>query len=107
MARTSRDEWARRIARWRESGLSGRDFAARIGVKEATLRHWKWLLGRDPHRDESPHGTTPTFIEVASAAVESEAPQFELLLPGELRLRIPSSFDAAALRRLLAVLAER
>src|SRR6266851_7518581 len=33
-----RDEWAKRIEQWAESGLSGAEFAREIGVKEGTLR---------------------------------------------------------------------
>jgi len=39
-----RDEWAKRIERWTESALTGAQFAQQIGVKESTLRHWKWRL---------------------------------------------------------------
>jgi hypothetical protein len=46
MVRISRDEWAKRIERWTDSELTGAEFAAKIGVKEATLRHWKWALAR-------------------------------------------------------------
>ena len=46
MERVSRDQWAKRVERWCESGLTAAEFAAEIGVKEATLRHWKWALRR-------------------------------------------------------------
>ena len=31
--RSSKQEWARRVERWRSSGLSGREFAAQMNIK--------------------------------------------------------------------------
>ncbi len=100
MARSSRAVWQQRVAQWTRSGASGAEFAARLGVKEATLRHWKWQLAHEGRG----HGPTK-FIEVvpAIAAAVREAPAFELLL-GDRALRIPVGFDEPTLRRLLSVL---
>lgn len=108
MARSSRDEWAKRVAQWIESGLGGAEFSARLGVKESTLRHWKWQLSREgrAQRSKAPDGARPAFVEIAAVSnggFES-ARQFELVLRDGLHLRIPPSFDEAVLRRLLAVL---
>jgi transposase-like protein len=111
MARGTRAEWARRVARWVASGLTGAEFAAREGVKEATLRHWKWQLARDGRLLDGMN-EKPRFLEVvgsfepARPAPDDDA-ALELLLDGGRRLRIPRGFDEATLRRLLAVLEER
>jgi transposase-like protein len=109
MARTSRHEWAKRIKQWDESGLTGAAFAGRIGVKEATLRHWKWQLGR--HARASRRGGAqrvvgPAFVEIAPLLTghASGGEPFELVLGDDVRVRVPASFDEASLRRLLAVL---
>jgi hypothetical protein len=44
MQRTGRREWAKRIREWKRSGQAGASFAAGLGVKEGTLRHWRWQL---------------------------------------------------------------
>lgn len=89
-----------------ESGLGGREYAARLGVKEATLRHWKWFWGRERRRRRERGETKAAFLEV-SPAVSAQlvgGDGFELVLEGERRLRIPVAFDEAALRRLLVLL---
>lgn len=107
MARGSRAEWAKRVAGWSESGATAAEYAERIGVKEATLRHWKWQLGADHRRGGSAH-QPPPFVDVTAAVLSARADAaFELVLTDGRRLRIPSSFDGDALRRILAVLEGR
>ena len=104
MARGRRALWEKRVEQWVESGLGGAEFAAHLGVKESTLRHWKWQLGHDARRRGK--RARPEFIEVAplTSAQLMTGVTFELALPGERRLKVPAAFDEAALRRLLAVL---
>lgn len=102
MARASRDEWAERISQWRASGLSGREFAARVGVKESTLRYWKWMLAHERRRD-AVH-TTPAFVEIAGLV---DGGRFEIIFGSGVRLLVPLSFEEATLRRLLEVLEGR
>ena len=44
MDRTSREEWAKRVERWGDSGLTAKEYAAEIGIKAHTLSWWKWRL---------------------------------------------------------------
>jgi hypothetical protein len=37
MSRASRAEWAKRVERWKDSGLSAKEFAAETGVKSLAL----------------------------------------------------------------------
>jgi hypothetical protein len=76
MARESREVWAERVERWRTSGLTADEFAAEIGVKGNTLRHWSWLLGREERRS----GVAPAkggrsrelaFVEVVAPAASA------------------------------------
>jgi hypothetical protein len=110
--RTSRDEWKKRIERWRESGLTAEQYAAELGINAGTLKFWKYKLGRpetatagrrQPKQPKAPSVPLP-LVEVRPSVIAS-ASGFELELGGGLRLRIPSSFEAEALRRLLSVLA--
>lgn len=113
-----REVWVRRIERWRESGLSAKEFAARHGFKATTLSHWSWRLRQEKTRETTAQvqqahrprrvSTAPlaplSFIEVSPALAEE---RFELELTDGRRIRIPSGFTAEALQRLLGVLQVR
>src|SRR5258705_2391653 len=105
--RTGRDEWAERVARWKDSGLTAKEFATELGINPRSLVFWKWQLGKGSGlaAESVKSGRAPAralpLIELGQPAA---AVQFELELGGGRRLAIPSTFDADALRRLLAVL---
>lgn len=117
MARVSREEWAKRIERWVDSGLSGAEFAAEIGVKETTLRHWKWALSRHTREPgweakaarERRQQPAPRFVEViASSMPPAASPELlEVTLRNGLKVRLPVQFDPSSLQRLLDVLEAR
>jgi hypothetical protein len=115
MDRTSREEWAKRVERWGDSGLTAKEYAAEIGIKAHTLSWWKWRLssgataqGRVPRKRRataSPAIAGPlTFVEMAAAVAHEP---LEVVLPSSIRIRVPSTFDAPALGRLLDVLEHR
>lgn len=123
-ARVAREEWAKRVERWRDSGLSCAEFAAEVGVNPRTLTYWKWVLGKEargekrawpsrkvrgPRPQGAPvDGATPSAASVVASLVEVHAAprdaRFELELGAGRRLHVPASFDATELRRLLEVL---
>jgi hypothetical protein len=45
--RAPRELWIRRVERWRDSGLSAKEFAEQAGVDSDRLRHWKWRLAQE------------------------------------------------------------
>jgi hypothetical protein len=49
MEPTSRNTWAKRVRRWKESGLSAKQFAAEIAVSAHSLTSWKRKLNLDEH----------------------------------------------------------
>jgi hypothetical protein len=117
MERVSRDEWKKRIERWTDSGLTGGEFAAEIGVKETTLRHWKWALRRDAQepgwqakaaRERRRRGGTE-FVEVIASSTPPSASteSLEVTLRNGLKLRLPVQFDPTSLQRVLDVLEAR
>ncbi len=109
--RTRREEWARRVRRWRRSGLTARDFADSIGVNRNTLTYWAWRLeggrsgGDDGQCRQELPSTTEAFVELITEGIADG--RFELELAGNRRLRIPPGFEPGALERLLAVLEAR
>ena len=122
MARADRDEWAKRVQRWQESGLTAREFADELGLKATSLSFWKWRLKKDRSLAVKPAKRAQLLLSKAPKAVgfvELTAPArgavtfargneagIELVV-GEYVIRIPNGFDDATLRRLLAVLRER
>ena len=114
MARESREVWAKRVERWRESGLRANEFAAELGVNAATLAQWKYRLAAEA-RAERPSPTMTTepvrFVEVKAtaepAALAVAKSTFEIVLPSGITVRVPSQFDATALRRLVDVMTAR
>jgi hypothetical protein len=129
MGRASRDDWAKRVERWKDSGLSAKVFAAEVGVNASTLSYWKWRLAADSKKRiarkrtrkntavvtrKSPAKKTASlavrplsFVEITKASSAAVAEPFEIELVSGERVRVPSSFDAEALARLLAVLERR
>lgn len=110
MARASRAQWQKRVAEWVASGVGGTEFAARLGVKEATLRHWKWQLGNDDRRGgtrkaAASRGIAPRVIEVVMPAIcEPRAAALILEVRNGAQVTVPIGFDEETLRRLVRVL---
>jgi transposase-like protein len=105
---TSREEWQRRVQRWRDSGLSTKEFAAEVGINPGTLTHWKYIFGKtDRARRVAKAGETPdrpplSFLEIQTLAPAPGA--FEIVLAGGRCLRVPATFEAESLKRLIAVI---
>jgi hypothetical protein len=99
---TARERWRELVEQWRVSGQPAREFAAHRGIKASTLAHWKWRLGREG--SSGALAAFPAMIEVRARPSHDE--RFEIELGASRRLRVPASFDADALRRLIAVLEE-
>jgi len=110
--RGNRREWSGRVAEWRRSGKTSREFAAETGVNPSTLLWWSTKLGarrgaakaagsRRQERGAVDRLEPLPLVELSGGMVDD---RFELELGGGRRLRIPPRFDAEALGRLLAVL---
>jgi hypothetical protein len=125
-SRVAREEWAKRVERWRDSGLSSAEFAAELGINPRTLTYWKWMLNKEARGEKrvwqarktrAPRvlrrgaSERPQSPPVVAGIVEVQAAprdgRFELELGAGRRLRVPATFDAADLRRLLDVLEAR
>ena len=92
-------QWRRRIEQWQASGLSVRDFCARHGLSTASFYNWRRVLERRVAEQ-------PAFIpvQVVADATSDKAGALEVLLFNGRTVRVAPGFDAATLRRLLAVL---
>ena len=118
MERVGREEWAKRVQRWQDSGLTAREFALETGVTESSLSFWKWRLKKDAEAERAPKPTKrarqrPTkpirFVELDSslAAAPSTESQLVLTIGSRYTVRLGGDFDAAVLQRLLDVVERR
>ncbi len=129
MARASAAEWAKRVERWKESGLTAKEFGAETGLNASTLSFWRWKLGasaaapevakgvcgggsasapkqpREPRKARSrPRSAAPEsrqFIELSAATVTSVQAGLEIVVDDGMRVRVPVGFDEETLTRLL------
>jgi len=117
MERSSRAQWAKRVERWKDSGLTAKEFAAETGVNASTLSYWSWKLGTSQEgrgdgarssstearrkrrsRPKSPRSTAGGhFVEVAAPVVVASPAMLELVLHTDVRVRVPVGFDEATL----------
>lgn len=118
MSRASRDTWAKRVERWQDSELPLREFASEAGVNPSTLSYWKWRLSREAPKSAARRRAAPrktaslavrplSFVELTKQAPARLVEPFEVELVSGERIRVPSSFEAEALARLLRVLEQR
>ncbi len=103
-ARDERKEqqWRRRIAEWRASGLSVRAFCARRRLATPSFYAWRRAIEqRDAER--------PAFVpvRVVPDGLLAGAGSLEVVIAGGCIVRVRPGFDAATLRQVLAVLEER
>jgi transposase len=97
MARASRQEWAKRVARWQRSGLTAKAFAAQAGLSAQSLSFWKWKLSR-----EGRERSLPTFVELSAPALSSSS-MLEVVVHADVTVRVPVGFDEETLTRVLRV----
>lgn len=114
-----RETWAKRVERWKDSGLTAKEFQAESGINARSLSWWRWrLAGGEPAKkkrtrsskrpdgalSKTPAVTPLSFVEVPTAIVRDP---LEVVLVSSVRIRVPIGFDDATLVRLLDVLERR
>jgi hypothetical protein len=95
--------WRTMLQRWRQSGLSVRDFCARHDLALPSFYAWRRTLVQ---RDALVQFVPVRLAAEPTTTTTNGAAALELLLDGRRLLRIGPGFDAATLKRLLAVLEE-
>ncbi len=117
MARTRRGRkfWSKLVDAFEAAGAVERhqEFADRHGVECNTFRRWLYLFRaeRRGRRWQPGKGSAPApaialpLVEVQPVSVADA--RLEVELPGGVRIHVPTTFEAEALRRLLAVLADK
>lgn len=109
-----RAEWEARLARWRTSRVSIRQFCFDERVSEPSFYQWRKRLqvGRAPpqrqaHEDRrASAASAPRFlpIEVVGGAASADNTVIEIRLASGVALRVPTDVDEARLRALVRLL---
>jgi transposase len=94
-------QWRQWLREWQTSGLSISVFCARRCLAAPSFYAWRRELKR---RDAQRPAFVPVHILADATAAKGDS--LEVVLAGRRTVRIPVSFDAATLRRLLSVLEE-
>lgn len=113
MAKATQAEWAKRVERWQESGLTAKEFAAELNLNAGTLSYWKYKLRRQTAsvaREALPgirkaEGTAG-FLRVVPVQTDhaAAAARFEIVIGERTVVRVPSDFEETALIRLVRAL---
>jgi hypothetical protein len=98
-ARRSAEEWRALVSAWQRTELSAAEFGRKHGVNGQRLAWWRWKLAAQPA------APALALVEVTSSPAAVSASAVEIHVAGKV-LVIPADFDAAALRRVLAILEE-
>jgi transposase-like protein len=124
MDQTDAQQRAKWVERWKDSGLTAKEFAAEAGLTASALYNWSSQLAAakrkqadrgselavQPMRSERacraktpPATPTPHFVELPIAAVSQSPVMLELLF-GDVCVRVPSGFDEVTLTRVVRAL---
>jgi|SRR5579859_5652117 len=110
--KVSPEVWRERVERWKSSGLQAKEFAAAENLSPRSLAWWHWQLRRSEvpatmkrAKRAKKRCAAVSFVPVVVRA--SEATPMEIVLPGEIRVRIDVGFDEATLLRLVRTLGSR
>jgi hypothetical protein len=107
-AGAGRDEWRKRVERWKDSGLTAKEFAAETGLNAVTLQFLRYELKKADaivarRRPSIAHAlAVSSILEVAPARAAAE-PRVEIALRNGRLLRVPAASESSALRALLAI----
>jgi len=123
---TNAQQRAKWVERWKDSGLTAKEFAAKAGLKASALYYWSAQLSarerrcsdrrsettEQPMPSRATHAAKPAkqsaaasphFVELPIAAVTQAPAMLELML-GDMHLRVPSGFDEVTLTRVVRAL---
>lgn len=119
MGRRSAGEWTKLVSRWRRSGLTASEFASKAGLKASTLSYWAWRLTKGDtgkHKRTGPRRRPPKkraavvasrslqLVELPAPMTVSSPEALEVMLGGDVRVRVPVGFDPDTLMRVVRAL---
>jgi len=108
--------WRARVAPWRRSGLSVREFCRREGLSEQAFYSWRRELTRRELSEAPAAGSTRQRAVQAASLVPlqivtphpiGQATAIEIVLPRGRRVRVRPGFDRDTLQAVLDLLEQR
>jgi transposase len=102
--RRSEEQWREIVGRWRASGESAREFAAREGVVSGTLSWWGNRLKAElPRRARESKAKVQAFapLRVTSSSSSSATGRVEVVTPRGLVVRVSGVVSEAELTAVL------
>jgi len=101
---TTQARWAERVAGWRASGQTAREYAeTQGGFTAGGLRHWAYRLKKSGV-ESAPRSMQLVRVERPTPAPAS-SPATLMVELGAARIHVPAGFDPATLRAVLDALA--
>lgn len=103
--RQTREEWAKHVGGWRASGLTGAAYCEAEKLKLSKLRYWSSQLLKEQKASAKRTGFARVRRQTQQVSREKLPPVTPLQVwCGEMKVEVPSGFDAATLSRLLNIL---
>jgi hypothetical protein len=105
------EAWSKRVAEWRASGLTAKEYCAKHDLRLSVLRYWTYRLRAAQASDAEAVKLVPVTVKPEDAS--PPAPATERLKPvltvelGAARIVVPTGVDRATLKVVLDVLDER
>ena len=97
-----REYWTGQVRRWRESGLTQREYCKREGLSIERFGSWKRRLGSD-NQSES-RGLVAVPPRIVSSALFTTRPALGLVVDERYRVEIPDAFSPSTLEAVLQIL---
>lgn len=104
--RQTRDKWQSIVHEWRNSNLAASAYCREQQLNIHKFKYWQYQFA--PETKKSHQLKRPLFSQVQIAKTnpvrlkqDSSVSVFELIIREQIKLQIPSQFDAVALKRLL------
>ena len=98
--RESRETWAKRVKRWRDSGLTSGEFCAEVDLNPHTLIYWAWRLRKEgnlpPEKSERKARKPkvhPTTVELMPPPPSSSHEPIEIVVRS-ITVRVPQTAAA-------------
>lgn len=113
MKRSASVLWAARVARWKASGLTAKEFAKKKGLNAGSLLVWSSKLrsastGRKASKAKEAAPPKPSFVELATAQPGPPwSSRLTLTVSRRYEVQLDGAFDERTLTRLLTVLESR
>ena len=103
-SRHDREFWTRLAASWKHSSQTLREFCEEHDIKESTFGLWRRRLASEESTAAEQPAEQATLLPVEVLGRLEEGSWFEIVLPGDRRVRVRSDFDEEALRRVVTCL---